>query len=205
MMYHWIYSTTVCYEISPGQSENIVQEDVSYNWISNNRGSAVFYKIQLIKGDHFSEQKQRVTKYNRNVHVCFVWGANQYLNVIYKQDRQCVFKRNIETRSRNHCCRRKAINIGYSEFVSVALVIQHAKRMRRIILSSVGCLPVPYFSTLSHKRHDLQKKMLLNMKCVFWFSLQLLFETFLILRRNQRDILNLPRSSCKEPVILVRF
>jgi len=31
------------------------------------------------------------------------------------------------------------------------------------------------------------KKKSLNTKCVFWFSLQLLFETFLILRRNERD------------------
>ena len=30
---------------------------------------------------------------------------------------------------------------------------------------------------------------LLNIKCVFWFSLQLLSETFLILRRIQRDII----------------
>jgi len=34
----------------------------------------------------------------------------------------------------------------------VALVSQYAKRMHRIILSSVACLPLPHFSTLSHKR-----------------------------------------------------
>jgi len=35
--------------------------------------------------------------------------------------------------------------------VSVALVFQHAKRMRRIILSCVASLALPHFSTFSHK------------------------------------------------------
>jgi hypothetical protein len=53
--------------------------------------------------------------------------------------------------------------------VSVALVIRHAKRMRRIILPSVVCPALQYFSTLSHKGHDFRKK-LLNIKCVLIFS-----------------------------------
>ena len=41
---------------------------------------------------------------------------------------------------------------------------------------------------------------------MFRFSLQLLSETFLILRRTERDIIqNVYRSSCKVPAILVRF
>jgi hypothetical protein len=48
-------------------------------------------------------------------------------------------------------------------------VIQRAMRTRRIILPSVVCLALPYFSTLSHKRYDCRKK-LLNTKCAF-FSL----------------------------------
>ena len=36
----------------------------------------------------------------------------------------------------------------------VALVSQHAKRMRHSILSSVAYLPLPHFSTLSYKRLD---------------------------------------------------
>jgi len=47
------------------------------------------------------------------------------------------------------------MGITYSEFMFVALGIQHAMHMRRIILSSVASLTVPYFSTLSHKRHDI--------------------------------------------------
>jgi len=52
--------------------------------------------------------------------------------------------------------------------VFVALIIQHAKRMRRIILSSVACPDLPYFFTLFHKRHDFQKKFI-EYKIVFDF------------------------------------
>jgi hypothetical protein len=40
----------------------------------------------------------------------------------------------------------------------VDLVIQHAMRMRRIILSSVAYPAVPYFSTLPHASYDFLKK-----------------------------------------------
>jgi len=65
----------------------------------------------------------------------------------------CIY-RNTGVRWRNHCCRGKAM----SKCVSVALVIQRAKRMRRIILPSVTCLVLPDFSTLSHKRNDFREK-----------------------------------------------
>jgi len=41
----------------------------------------------------------------------------------------------------NHCCRGKAISIPYSECVSVALLIQHAKRMHRIFIYNLT-LPI---------------------------------------------------------------
>jgi len=83
-----------------------------------------------------------------------------------KQERQCTYTRNIETRSRNHCCCWKARSVTYSEFVSVSLVIQHAKRIRRIILSPVACLALPYFHT--HLINE--KKCMKHTKCVLIFS-----------------------------------
>jgi len=53
--------------------------------------------------------------------------------------------------------------------VLVALGIQHAMRMRRIVISGLsGC--TIFFFTLSHKRHDSRKK-ILNIKRVLWFYL----------------------------------
>jgi len=57
------------------------------------------------------------------------------------------------------------------------------------IVSSVACPALQYFSTFSHKRHDFREKKVLNTKCVFWFRQQLLSETFLIIRRNGRDMI----------------
>jgi len=68
-----------------------------------------------------------------------------------------VYKRNIEARSRDQCCRGKAISVTYSQCVSVALFIQRAKRMRRMILSLVAYSAVQYFLTLLNKRHEFRK------------------------------------------------
>ena len=113
-------------------------------------------------------------------------------------------QRYTEARSHNQCCHAKAISITYSECLSVALVIQHAMRMRRIILS-VASPPAPFFPPhLINGTTFISTS--LNTKCVFWFSLQILSETFLFLRRTRRDrIINVYRYSCQVPVILVRF
>jgi hypothetical protein len=55
-----------------------------------------------------------------------------------------------------------------------------------VIRGLPGC--TIFFSTLCHKQHDLKKNISI-IKCVFWFSLQVLSETFLILRRTERDVI----------------
>jgi hypothetical protein len=64
----------------------------------------------------------------------------------------------------------------------VALVIQHEMRMRHIVVCGLsGCTK---FSTLSHKRHDLKKKVIEHFMPLLIFSTNL-SETFLSIRRNE--------------------
>jgi len=75
--------------------------------------------------------------------------------------------------------------------------MQIAYLLRRVILSSVARPILPCIFTVSHKWHYFRKK-LMNIKCVFWFSLKLLSEIFFILNRIHRDIIiNISRPSCK--------
>jgi hypothetical protein len=88
--------------------------------------------------------------------------------------------------------------------VSVCLVIRHTTRMRRYCRLWLVWL----YHIFPHYliKGTIFGKTLLNLKCVFWFSLQLLSETFLILRRIQRDmIIKAHRSSCKVPIVLSDF
>jgi hypothetical protein len=63
----------------------------------------------------------------------------------------------------------------------VALVIQHATRMRHIVTSFVAPLAPPYLSTLFHKGHDNRKQVIELKMRVLIFSTTFA-KTFLILR-----------------------
>ena len=73
----------------------------------------------------------------------------------------------------------------------VVLVVHHAKRVPHIV-SSVGCVARPYFSTSSQttrfSENFIEYKICVLIFIIFFF-LQILSEAFLILRRIQRDII----------------
>ena len=88
----------------------------------------------------------------------------------YKQGSQCTYKRNIEAGSHNHCYCGKVIRITYSECVFVALVIQNAVRMHRILVSCVVFPFVQDFFTLSHEPYDYGQKFTKHKICYLIFS-----------------------------------
>jgi hypothetical protein len=95
---------------------------------------------------------------------------------------------NIEARSCTHCCSEKAVSITYYGSVLINLRIQHAMRMRHIVICGLFWLSSVYI------------------KCVFRVCLQILSHTFLTLRSTERDMTKYVYCpSWKAPVILVRF
>jgi len=93
--------------------------------------------------------------------------------------------------------------VTYSESLFVALDIQHAKRLRHIVIYGLpgSTTFFPHYPI----NGTILEKVVKHKMCVSIFPTTL-SETFLILRRNERDIIkNLYWSSCKVAVIHVRF
>jgi len=117
----------------------------------------------------FSDLKMGISQVSPHNFFCSHHSYCTHQCAVVSSKTGSIVLRNIEGRSHNHCCRERAIRITYSECVSVAFTIQHAKRMRRIILSSVTCPAVPYFATLSHTRHHFRRKKIIEYKMCFYF------------------------------------
>jgi len=110
------------------------------------------------------KQQDRQCIYKQQDRQCIY--KQQDRQCIYKQqDRQCIYKRNIEALSSNHCCSRKTMSITYCKCVFVALVIQHAKCMRCVMLH----LTVRFYYIFPHYliNGTIFQNKLLNTQCLF--------------------------------------
>ena len=117
--------------------------------------------------------------------------------------RAAYVESNIEVRSCNSCCSGKAMSVT-TIWVCVCSV-----RYPAWIARAPYChlWPAQLYNIFPHYLINgaVFGKRLLIIKCVFWFSLQSLSETFLILRKNERVMIKtVYRSSCTVPAILVR-
>ena len=111
--------------------------------------------------------------------------------------------RNTEASSCNHCCSGKAVSIAYSGCVFVDLGMQHVMRICHIVICGMpGC--TIFFHIILWTALFFKKKKLFNIKCVFWFPLQLLYEKFLIPRTGRYDQKYIGRH-VKYPLLLSDF
>ena len=104
---------------------------------------------------------------------------------------------------RNHCCPGKAVSITYSACVRVCGLSYPACKAHAPYYTVSWDLSPHYI--INGTIVGVGGK-LMNIKCVFWFSLQPFFWNISHLNRIQRDvIINVHRASRKVPVILARF
>jgi len=100
-------------------------------------------------------------------------------------------------------CSGKEISIAYYGCVFVASGIQHAKRMRHIVMCGLsGCT---VFLHIISQTAPFSGNILLNIKGVFRFFFTNSLTIFIV-RRTERDVIKkLDRSSCTLPVTIARY
>jgi hypothetical protein len=106
---------------------------------------------------------------------------------VYISQATCIH-RNIRVLSRHHCRRSNTMRFTSSEYAMRYIVI-------RGLLRSIFVYIISLRARYSGKKS-------FNTKCVFWFPLKLLFETFLILKRN---IISIHSLHVKYPIALLDY
>jgi hypothetical protein len=103
----------------------------------------------------------------------FFWVIPRHLKFICRcfGNFRCrgITQKKIKQHSEHGKSLKSTICISYSICMFVTFVIKHAKCMPHIILTSVACLALQYFSALSHKRNDFWKKFIEYKMCVLIF------------------------------------
>jgi hypothetical protein len=84
------------------------------------------------------------------VHVTDHWGVFVQPLLLWKSSKYYIFRVCVCSLGHPACKARASYYIGRPRYVA--------------------CLALPYFSKLSHQRHDFQKKKALNAKCALIFS-----------------------------------
>ena len=148
-----------------------------------------------IQNFEFCENEHKGT-YVITLNACTV----KLCTTLWKYTRQAMYIQ----RLCNHSCSGRAVSVTYFEYVFVALGTQQCTCT---ILSSATSPALQYSSKSTHKRHHFRgEKSYWTKNVYFDFILQILSETFLILRRIQRHIItNVHRSSCKYQLFLSDF
>jgi len=115
------------------------------------------------------------------VAIFFLFGAtaNELLEILSEMRKISKYWQHCRDSDRG-----LSLPIDQPVFSSVALINQHANRMRHNILSSVVSPNLQYFSLYLIKGTIFRKK-IIGYKNVFWFYLQLSSEKVLILRNNE--------------------
>jgi len=127
------------------------------------------WDINLVTSTHNIKYKFQYTKLHaQNLYIDYAYNKRAKLRINVTKRR---FRWNI--------LQWKSISITYSDCVFVA------KGMSHIVICSLSSSTIlSYIISLTPR---FSGKTLLNIKYVLWLSLQGLFQTFLILRRIQRD------------------
>jgi len=125
-----------------------------------------------------------------------VWTTYSTLLQSYNCGSVCI----AQTLRHNYFCSVKAMVLR--RLCCVWSFSEHSMRIRHFKLPSVSCPALPYFSKLSNKCYVVgEKKMLLDIKCVFWFSLNIFLRKIYYSKNYSARYYY----KCKQVFILVRF